>query len=671
MSAAKIAFIFFFMFALHIYAISQNSVTDSTRNALRYIKNDTNKVNDLNFLAEGDEFTNADTAVILAKQAYVLADSLHFNPGMAFADLMIGGAYTTLGNYHLALYYNFRSRDLAKDLPDPHTYIRSLSHIDACYSYMGEYDKSLDYARQSEALVEKYYPGRMAFPHIDMAKCFLDVHMDDSAIFYAKKSYSEYDYVSMKSNKPGGLISLDPRGYILSTLGSAFLNKKEYDSALFYFRKGATWSLLTKIGVDLIDNFNGISSTFVETGHSDSAIWYGKRALAEKEGKYYPLGMLTAAENLYRVYSKESNTDSALKYLQTVTNIKDSIFNREKTIAAENFTFNEQQKEKELEASRLKYQNQLKTFSLAGGLIAVLVIAIILYRHNQHRRLAYSRLMEQQAETMQQKSKTEQALADLKSTQAQLVQSEKMASLGELTAGIAHEIQNPLNFVNNFSDLSNELIDEMNAELNIGDLEEAKIISNNIKQNLEKINHHGRRADAIVKGMLQHSRKSSGQKEPADINALSDEYLRLSYHGIRAKDSSFNAAMKTDFDSGIGKIDIVPQDIGRVLLNLFNNAFFAVDLKQKDSGPEYQPTVFVKTKDLGNRVSLSVVDNGNGIPELIKDKIFQPFFTTKPTGQGTGLGLSLSYDIIKAHGGEIKVETKEGEGTSFNIYLPK
>ncbi|PKP50220.1 MAG: two-component sensor histidine kinase [Bacteroidetes bacterium HGW-Bacteroidetes-1] len=271
------------------------------------------------------------------------------------------------------------------------------------------------------------------------------------------------------------------------------------------------------------------------------------------------------------------------------------------------------------------------------------------------------------------------SLDDLKAAQAQLIQSEKMASLGELTAGIAHEIQNPLNFVNNFSEVSYEMIDEMWEEIEKEDLEESKALAYDVKSNLEKILHHGKRADAIVKGMLQHSRSSAGVKEPTDINALADEYSRLSYHGLRAKDKSFTADFKTDFDPNLPKVNIIPQDIGRVLLNLINNAFYAVAERQRnltslsnlsDLDNHYEPTVTVSTKNLGDRIEISVKDNGNGIPEEIKNKIFQPFFTTKPTGQGTGLGLSLSYDIVKAHGGELKVETLEGEGTTFNLYLP-
>ncbi|WP_116787753.1 sensor histidine kinase [Flavobacterium psychrotrophum] len=266
----------------------------------------------------------------------------------------------------------------------------------------------------------------------------------------------------------------------------------------------------------------------------------------------------------------------------------------------------------------------------------------------------------------------QQSLEDLKQTQNQLIQSEKMASLGELTAGIAHEIQNPLNFVNNFSDVSIELLDEMGEELDKGDTEEAKAIAGDIKQNLEKIAHHGRRADGIVKGMLQHSRASSGNKEAADINKLTDEYLRLAYHGLRAKDKSFNADLVTNFTDNLPQPRIVPQDVGRVLLNMFTNAFYAMQEKGKQSqSVNYKPVVTVSTKQVGNTIEITVKDNGTGIPDEIKDKIMQPFFTTKPTGQGTGLGLSLSYDIIvKAHGGNININSVEGEGTEFIITLP-
>jgi signal transduction histidine kinase len=279
----------------------------------------------------------------------------------------------------------------------------------------------------------------------------------------------------------------------------------------------------------------------------------------------------------------------------------------------------------------------------------------------------YAAIALENAESFKKLSET---VSTLQETQKQLIQSEKMASLGELTAGIAHEIQNPLNFVNNFSELSLELLDEMTEALQSGNASSVVEIVDSIKKNLEKIGHHGKRADAIVKGMLQHSRSSTGQKESIEINALCDEYLRLAFHGLRAKDNAFNAAIKTSFDSGIGKVGIVPQDIGRVLLNIINNAFYAVAEKGRTAGSIYTPAVTVTTRRLEHAIEISVADNGNGIPDSIREKIFHPFFTTKPTGQGTGLGLSLSYDIVKAHGGDLKVETKDGEGSEFIIQLP-
>jgi signal transduction histidine kinase len=287
---------------------------------------------------------------------------------------------------------------------------------------------------------------------------------------------------------------------------------------------------------------------------------------------------------------------------------------------------------------------------------------------------------ERTSELQQQKEELEEALAELRETQNQLIQKEKMASLGELTAGIAHEIQNPLNFVNNFSEVTVELLEELKNgaldKLPQKDKSEVNELLDDLTQNLQKITHHGKRADAIVKGMLQHSRASTGIKEPIDINALADEYLRLSYHGLRAQDKTFNATIETNFSDDIGQIQIIPQDIGRVLLNLFTNAFHSVAEKKKKSGDTFNPTVSVATKKVYSPemdldiVEIVVKDNGLGIPQSVVDKIFQPFFSTKRTGEGTGLGLSISYDIITAHGGEINVETREGEGAEFIIQLP-
>jgi signal transduction histidine kinase len=349
------------------------------------------------------------------------------------------------------------------------------------------------------------------------------------------------------------------------------------------------------------------------------------------------------------------------------------------------------------------YKRWDDVFGIIGSFAVIWMITMLIINRRQRKALEKERLKTQEEERQNkimatlkaelevqvadrtaaltlQKVALQHTIDELKATQKQLIQSEKMASLGELTAGIAHEIQNPLNFVTNFSEVNSELLAEMKDEIDKGNLEEVKLIANDIAANEEKINYHGKRADAIVKGMLQHSRSSNGVKEPTNINALADEYLRLAYHGLRAKDKSFNATMKTDFDVTIGNINIIPQDIGRVILNLITNAFYVVDEKKKtpqvlNGALEYEPTIWVSTKLIGTPLAdggvlISVRDNGSGIPQKVLNKIFQPFFTTKPTGQGTGLGLSLSYDIVKAHGGELKVETKEGEGTIFSFTLP-
>ena len=379
---------------------------------------------------------------------------------------------------------------------------------------------------------------------------------------------------------------------------------------------------------------------------------------------YLALGNYKDAYDYNELFRKEEtkSKDQIIEQLESELQIKYETAKKDETIEEQDIKIAQQRK------------NQILSISILG-LLALILFGMYFALNNIHKKrkkLAdLNDELERKRKDLENSNEAlKNSLKELKVTQKQLIQAEKMASLGELTAGIAHEIQNPLNFVNNFSEVSNELIDEMNEEIDKGDIEEAKMIAIDIKQNLEKINHHGKRADGIVKGMLQHSRKSNGITEQTDINILADEYFRLAYHGLRAKDKLFNSRMETDFDENIGSINIIPQDVGRVVLNLITNAFYAVDQKKKQQPKGYDPTVSVSTKKVDNKVIISIKDNGTGIPKKVFDKIFQPFFTTKPTGQGTGLGLSLSYDIIKAHQGELKVETNEGTGTTFKIIIP-
>ena len=381
---------------------------------------------------------------------------------------------------------------------------------------------------------------------------------------------------------------------------------------------------------------------------------------------YEALGQYKKALEYNKLYSKMVFTDleEIIAQLESELQIKYETAKKDETIEAQDATISRQR------------QIQLLYIGIAVLLAFLLFGMFFTIKNNQKKRKALAKLNTELAKNHEElkhtNAKLSQSIDNLKSTQAQLIQSEKMASLGELTAGIAHEIQNPLNFVNNFSEVSNEMIDELFEELNKEDYSEVKSISNDLKLNLEKILHHGKRADGIVKGMLQHSRINTGKKEPTDLNKLIDEYLRLAYHGLRAKDKLFNAHLETDYDEAIPAVELVPQDIGRVILNLVTNAFYAVHQKQSSSDAEnYKPTVSLSSKNLKDEIKIKVNDNGNGIPKNIIAKIFQPFFTTKPTGKGTGLGLSMSYDIVKAHGGEITVKTKEHIGTTFCILIPK
>jgi signal transduction histidine kinase len=441
---------------------------------------------------------------------------------------------------------------------------------------------------------------------------------------------------------------------------------ENYDSAAYYYREGI--KLCEKFNSPFVGVifYNSLADVFYIKKEMDSCVYYAKKSLALCQEYKYKFYEIYASKLLTNVYDK-IDVDSAYKYINIMVAANEEVNNANKGRQFQKVASDAGKKEKELEDAKARFQNSLKLYALISLLSFFVIIAIIFWRNNQQRKKANILLT-------QKKEKLESTLSELKSTQQQLIQSEKMASLGELTAGIAHEIQNPLNFVNNFSEVNRELIEEIKSQKSKLKSEELEELLNDIATNEEKINHHGKRADAIVKNMLQHSRISKAQKEPTDINKLADEYLRLSYQGLRAKDKNFNADFKTDFDESIGKINIIPQDIGRVLLNLFNNAFYTVNEKQKTESLtqniQYKPTVSIQTKKLNDKIEIRVSDNGNGIPQNIIDKIFQPFFTTKPTGEGTGLGLSLAYDIItKEHTGTIKVESKESEGSEFVIQL--
>ncbi len=503
----------------------------------------------------------------------------------------------------------------------------------------------------------------LAIINMNLGGVYFDLGKIDSALQLQQTAFD----IKLKNENSNSYI-----GSVYRRLGDIYLKKGDKKMAVDNWHQGILWSgKQNNLGMVGIIHGN-LSSFYFDEKKKDSSLYYAKKQLVVWQlMESQPLE--SAYANLSRSFELNGNKDSAYFYKglaleATQKTLKERIKNLSDF---QKEAFKEQERLQQLEEEKIESKNKLRNYALLSVLGIFLIVGFFLYRNNRQKQKANIVLQEQ-------KEKVESTLHELKSTQGQLIQSEKMASLGELTAGIAHEIQNPLNFVNNFSEVSGELIEELKGERLKVEGERDMVLEDelltDISANLEKINHHGKRAADIVKGMLQHSRSSSGTKELTDINALADEYLRLAYHGLRAKDKSFNATMKTNFDESIGNINIIPQDIGRVILNLITNAFYVVNEKSKLGKAGYEPIVTVSTSSIqptsgGQSIQIKVSDNGGGISQKILDKIFQPFFTTKPTGQGTGLGLSLSYDIVKAHGGVLKVETKEDEGSTFIIQI--
>jgi signal transduction histidine kinase len=521
-------------------------------------------------------------------------------------------------------------------------------HCGIAHFFTGDFSKALDYYRKVNKINEILNDYALkSTAYSNMGECYLGLNQLDSAEFAFNESIHYADKSGRKKYK----------GLTYWNMGKVYEVRNNLEKAKMYYRLG----IETSIEVESPDfegmSYQAIADMSQNAGNVDSVFFFSRKALNTYLVINDTLGLIAAFSSLSYAFDASDQTDSAYYYLKKSIALKDAL-NKEGRIKSFQLTgFNEQFKLQELEAEQLRVKTKMRTYSFIAGTTVLLLISVIFYRNYRRQR----------------KDKTiiENAYGDLKSTQAQLIQSEKMASLGELTAGIAHEIQNPLNFVNNFSEVSREIIEELKNDREKLSAAEQNEIFNDLDSNLEKITVHGKRADAIVKGMLQHSRTSSGQKELTDINALCDEYMRLSFHGLRAKDKSFNAKFETDLDRSIPRMMVAPQEMGRVILNLINNAFYSVNQRKQNKEPAYEPTVTVSTKKIRDEVEIIVRDNGMGIPQKVVDKIFQPFFTTKPTGQGTGLGLSLSYDIItKEHGGTLRVETKEGSGASIIIHIP-
>ena len=682
----KKIFLFIFLSEFGISALPQQSYIDSLQREVQRTDNDTTRLVLFRSIARIYAETDPDSAYHYAEKLLLLSRELEFKLDEGSALREMGYALLNRGNYprslktvlsSLAILENPKSEqnvlvgkfigddDLEYRTATPHE--QRLSEMAFTYQILGilyansnNYEKSLVHHLQAKQKAEE--SGNVALQSIinmTLGRVYLNLKKPDSALISEKLAYDQIMQTGYKRYLGSALLNT---GRIYFSLGKKDSAMHFYRWALeaskenYYFRGVAACNLL-------------IADMYKQIGQSDSTHFYIRNALSAAYNLDAPDLFLRSYRALADYYKTSRNNDSAVKYQSLIIKINDSLFNVKQAQEFQNIDFDDQQRQQQIEAAKAEYQAKLRTDLLLGGLAVFLIIAIVLWRNSLLRKRANVLLSKQ-------KNELETALATLRMTQNQLIQSEKMASLGEMTAGIAHEIQNPLNFVNNFSEVNKELIVEMKNEIDAGNYDEAKNIAKDIVENEEKIVFHGKRADAIVKSMLQHSRSSSGKIEPTDINVLADEYLRLAYHGLRAKDKSFNAKFVTDLDPSIEKISIVPQEIGRVILNLINNAFYAVSEKKNQltdtpAAKNYEPTVIVSTKKLSEKIEIRVKDNGSGIPQKTMDKIFQPFFSTKPTGQGTGLGLSLSYDIVKTHGGELIVESNEGEGSEFVIQLPQ
>ncbi|MEP7323749.1 MAG: ATP-binding protein [Saprospiraceae bacterium] len=667
-------------------------------------------------------------------------DNLKYELSISKNDIAKLSVLDSLSMYYLffsnkpdsAFYYINESINKAFPLDDKKYLILSYARMGFYFINTSQFKASLDITMKGINLSEEsHIDDHLSALYYNLGWVYTNLQNFDLELKYANAARSQ-----LKKNKDP---FFDLEIHVLGQIGSAYLSKGKNDSAFYYFKRVDSLALTSKelaakeISEWYLGNYYlvmknhsaadslflscierckknndyqilsacslNLARSYIDQGLIPRAIAVALSALQTNLTINEKAQASYSARLLYLCHDKLGNRDSAFYYLKLSGRMSSAVMSASVSSQMQQINFDQELKKKEKESDQIlqdeKNRRKILSYVFIMGILSLLLISFLQWRHNNQRKKANLLLQLQ-------KEKVESTLSELKSTQGQLIQSEKMASLGELTAGIAHEIQNPLNFVNNFSEVNEELLIEMKADLNKGKIENAIALADVAIENQKKINHHGKRAEAIVRGMLQHSQASKGQKEPTDINALADEYMRLSYHGLRGKDKTFNAEFKMDLDPTMPLIKVIPQDIGRVLLNLFNNAFWAVAEKSKNlaglsdhtikdqrglsgdystnlvgssdtkANPNlqgYQPTVTLTTKNLTDHIEIIIHDNGSGIPESIKEKIFQPFFTTKPTGQGTGLGLSLAYDIIKAHSGIINMNSNK-EGSTFQILLP-
>ena len=647
---------------------------DSLLRVLNTMPDDTNRALLLNRVGFQLQYSKPDTTYLLGQQAYELSRKLNFPKGEYNALTVMAIASLQLGDYARAIKMYNQCKGGYIGLNDTYGVAVIMNNIGAVYSEQSKWQKALETYQEAYLLYKTIInpkPRLQPVLLLNIGESYYKLKQLDSAFLYYNRALP-----LAQKHRP------DLLGSLYYDLGDVAVSRNKTAESLTYYRQSIAASVEDDSFEPMYEAYYRMAKLFQKIGQRDSTIYYAKQALTYGQKSSFSKGVLEASQLLTELYQGKNDTE-ALRYYRIAVSAKDSLYSQEKIKQLLSISFEEKQKEQQIEAANAEYKNAIKLYILVGVLVLLGAIALLLLRNNRQKQRANNLLYKQKEEINLQRNKAEKALSDLKTTQNQLIQKEKLASLGELTAGIAHEIQNPLNFVNNFSELSVELAQELKEEiekspltpdggitLSSKDKEYLEDIISDLSQNQAKINHHGKRASSIVSGMLEHSRTSTGERMMTDINKLADEYLRLSYHGMRAKDKNFNADYELIMDESLSKVNVVPQDIGRVLLNLINNAFYAA-YQSKKPNPKVTITSDSIAHSDGIAVVIRVKDNGNGIPKENLEKIFQPFFTTKPTGEGTGLGLSLSYDIItKGHGGMIEVESVVGEGTTFIVKLP-
>jgi signal transduction histidine kinase/Tfp pilus assembly protein PilF len=657
-----------------------------------------NLANELGYyLAE----TNPDSAFVFLDKQLKLCQQAKYRKGEAMSLKIYGNALQSKGDFKASLAYYNRSLAIAKAANEAEIIPGIINNIGLVHFNLGNYTEALNAFFEAIKGADKVNNGfvKAAVLNNIASIYFEQDKLDEAEQTYLKAleidsasgdvrrvvlSYSNLGEVKLKQKKPEEALKSLKTGYAIAlglespeliemtsrTLAGIYVALDSAERAEIFFRESISLSKQNSYGVPYVKSLTGLSDLLYKKGNPKEAIGYAIEAKLQAEKMGQTILMRNANEVLSKIYEAEGNSAAALKTFKLFKQYNDSINDLRSQRVAATLEAEYKFSKKALQFEKESLRQWWLIFSAFAGLLTIGVILFIITRNRNRLNKAYHTLQEKKQEIEQKNVILEHTLGQLKETQLQLIHAEKMASLGELTAGIAHEIQNPLNFVNNFSELNTEIIDEIEAEAEKGNLIELKELLHDLKSNEQKINQHGKRADAIVKGMLAHSRTGVGAKKATDLNALAKEYLRLAYQGHKTRDPGFESDYHFRPAADLPLIEMIPQEIGRVLFNLMQNAFYAVMEHGKQGNPDYKPNVDVSLKREGDLVKVYIRDNGTGIPEANRSKIFQPFFTTRPTGQGTGLGLSLSYDVIKAHGGEILVESKEGEGSVFIISLP-